>query len=61
VAALEDELLSSIRALDERLRVEMTQRWDRDLPFEDLDRWERARRLGFGEDASIYRTARSSS
>jgi len=37
---------------DEQLR----QVWKRSLPFDDamVDRWERARRLGFAEGASIY-------
>ena len=37
----------------------MGSRFERDLPFEELlsDRWERARRLGFGEGASIYSNA----
>jgi acetyltransferase-like isoleucine patch superfamily enzyme len=40
---------------DERLRRD----WNRSLPFADalFDRWERARRLGFGEGASIYDSA----
>jgi acetyltransferase-like isoleucine patch superfamily enzyme len=59
VAAGNDDLLSQIHALDARLRAEMRERWQRDLPFEELafDRWERARSLGFGEDASIYHNA----
>jgi acetyltransferase-like isoleucine patch superfamily enzyme len=34
-------------------------RWDRDLPIEELmsDRWERARALGFGDGASIYQSS----
>jgi len=34
----------------------MREKWNRDLPFEELlfDRWERARSLGFGEGTSIY-------
>lgn len=37
----------------------MHERFDRDLPFQDLltDRWERARNLGFGEGSSIYQSA----
>ncbi|AIT62975.1 acyltransferase [Coxiella burnetii] len=33
--------------------------WNRSLPFQDamFDRWERAQRLGFGEDVSIYNSA----
>ena len=42
-------------ASDERLRAE----YQRSLSFQDgvFDRWERARRLGFGEGASIYNSA----
>lgn len=40
-------------------RAAMRERWDRDLPLQELltDRWERARNLGFGEGASIYQSA----
>lgn len=40
---------------DEALR----QRFDRSLPFADgmFDRWERAKRLGFDEGASVYNSA----
>jgi acetyltransferase-like isoleucine patch superfamily enzyme len=40
-------------------RQEELQEWDRSLPFADaiFDRWDRARRLGFGEGASIYESA----
>ena len=39
-----------------RLRDDVRSRWDRDLPAQEFldDRWERARRLGFGEGSSIY-------
>ena len=39
--------------------AEMMERWHRSVPFADLvvDRWERARQLGFGEGASIYDSA----
>lgn len=45
-----------LRELRDRLAAELRERWDRDLPFGELvsDRWERAKRLGFGEGASIY-------
>jgi len=51
-----DEELGRLQA---RLRSEMAERFDRDLPLQELlgDRWERARRLGFGEGASIYASA----
>ena len=51
-----DALLAGLRGLHAELAADMSQRFDRDLPFTELvsDRWERARRLGFGEDSSIY-------
>lgn len=54
---------SEPRSLDEELtdlyglrRRQVRDKWDRDLPFDELlfDRWERARSLGFGEGSSIY-------
>ncbi|HSK92564.1 MAG TPA: acyltransferase [Candidatus Angelobacter sp.] len=52
---LEEEL----RRLHARLRDEMVDRFDRDLPLLELldDRWERARRLGFGAGSSVYASA----
>lgn len=51
-----DHLFKSLIALYEKLRGRMKQTWQRDLPFEELlfDRWERAKRLGFGQGTSIY-------
>jgi carbonic anhydrase/acetyltransferase-like protein (isoleucine patch superfamily) len=48
-------LRASYLAADECLRAE----FQRSLPFQDalFDRWERARRLGFAPDASIYNSA----
>lgn len=48
-------LRASYLAADERLRNE----FHRSLPFQDalFDRWERARRLGFAADASIYNSS----
>jgi acetyltransferase-like isoleucine patch superfamily enzyme len=53
--ALDEQLTSTYV----RLRAEMRERFDRDLPLQDLltDRWERARSLGFGEGSSIYQSA----
>jgi len=50
------EILKEIRQLYKVLSERMKQKWDRDLPFEELlfDRWERAKQLGFGEGTSIY-------
>lgn len=50
------QLRLEAQRLYERLRMAMRERWQRDLPLEELlfDRWERARSLGFGEGSSIY-------
>ena len=39
-----------------RLQTAVDERWQRTLPFGDyfVDRWEKARRLGFGAGSSIY-------
>ncbi|WP_337875539.1 acyltransferase [Elioraea sp.] len=39
--------------------MELRERFQRSLPFADamFDRWDRARRLGFGEGSSIYESA----
>ena len=52
-------LADALRALRTETDEELRRRWDRSLPFADglFDRWERARRLGFGEEASIYDSA----
>jgi acetyltransferase-like isoleucine patch superfamily enzyme len=54
-----DALDEELTATYERLRAGMRERFDRDLPLQDLltDRWERARILGFGEGSSIYQSA----
>jgi acetyltransferase-like isoleucine patch superfamily enzyme len=51
-AALESELERFWEARSAEVQV----RWQRALPFADyvVDRWEKARRLGFGEGTSIY-------
>ncbi len=51
-----EDLREQLRELYESLRSDVRERWDRDLPLEELlfDRWERARSLGFGDGASIY-------
>ncbi len=48
-------LRASYFAVDDRLRAE----FQRSLPFQDaiFDRWDRASRLGFGPEASIYNSA----
>ncbi|MEO6317248.1 MAG: acyltransferase [Acidimicrobiales bacterium] len=53
------ELAVSLRALYDELDGELRTTWNRSLPFQDalIDRWDRARRLGFGPDASIYASA----
>jgi acetyltransferase-like isoleucine patch superfamily enzyme len=51
-----DEELGALHA---RLRADMAERHDRDLPLQELlgDRWDRARTLGFGEGTSVYASA----
>lgn len=51
-----DALSRGLHALLLRRDAELRERYQRSLPFADamFDRWERARRLGFGEGASIY-------
>jgi len=48
-----------LRAIYLRREAELKQQFDRSLPFGDalFDRWERARRLNFGEKASIYNSS----
>ncbi|MGH2396847.1 MAG: acyltransferase [bacterium] len=50
------ELLVELQALHRSLRDAKRAEFDRVLPFGDLlvDRWEKARYLGFGQGASIY-------
>ena len=49
-------LLEQLRALWSGLQRGMMQKWKRTLPMADyiIDRWEKARVLGFGEGTSIY-------
>jgi acetyltransferase-like isoleucine patch superfamily enzyme len=49
-------LLASLRALLAHEMVKVQQRWQRSLPFGDyiVDRWQKAKMLGFGEGSSIY-------
>jgi acetyltransferase-like isoleucine patch superfamily enzyme len=52
-------LLEELRLLLRREEGTMRAHWNRSLPFAEhiTDRWERARRLGFGDGASIYDSA----
>jgi acetyltransferase-like isoleucine patch superfamily enzyme len=51
---------SELNSLLQQLRLEregeLREKYDRSLPFADgtFDRWERAKRLGFGAESSIY-------
>lgn len=51
-----EQTVHSLREAYAELRDDVRHKWNRDLPFQELlfDRWERARDLGFGENASIY-------
>ena len=50
------ELLAAMKQMYADRSAEVRRRWDRSLPLGDcvVDRWERARALGFGEGASLY-------
>src|SRR5947208_2266498 len=52
-------LLDQLRRLWRERRDEVDASFSRTLPFGDyvVDRWEKARALGFGEGASIYDSA----
>jgi len=54
-----EDLLISLRSIYGRLRSEMRDKWQRDLPLNELlfDRWERASSLGFGEGTSVYHSS----
>jgi acetyltransferase-like isoleucine patch superfamily enzyme len=53
------ELLEELRTLFAQQHLHVRENWKRSLPFGDyiVDRWEKARKLGFGEGASIYDSA----
>lgn len=50
------DLFERFTILHQELDSAFKQQYDRSLPFADevLDRWDRAKRLGFGEESSIY-------
>lgn len=50
------ELLTALQRLHSVREDELRRKWNRSLPFADgiVDRWERARSLGFGEGSSVY-------
>lgn len=54
-----DELLQTLKSLWLNRRREVNASFRRTLPFADyiVDRWEKARELGFGEGSSIYDSA----
>jgi acetyltransferase-like isoleucine patch superfamily enzyme len=45
-----------LHRLYDNLRTQMKSKWKRDIPFNELlfDRWERAKKLGFGDGSNIY-------
>lgn len=51
-----NQTLRQLQELLDELRTQMRARWDRELPMAELldDRWERAKRLGFGAGTSIH-------
>lgn len=52
----EEEAYNSFGALHELLFSEFKKQFNRSLPFTDevFDRWERAKKLGWGEGSSVY-------
>ena len=54
-----DELASLLGDLYHERDEELRSRYNRSLPCADgiFDRWERAKRLGFGEESSVYNSA----
>jgi acetyltransferase-like isoleucine patch superfamily enzyme len=56
---MNSRFLEELKQNYELLRTEMREKWNRDLPLEELlfDRWERAKQLGFGEGTSIYHSS----
>lgn len=52
-------MIEALRKLFLERRSEVNAKWNRTLPFADyiIDRWEKAKLLGFGEGASIYDSA----
>lgn len=51
-----EEMLCNLKALWFKRRREVADRYDRSLPLADyvVDRWEKAKELGFGEGSSVY-------
>ncbi|MFQ5659748.1 MAG: acyltransferase [Gammaproteobacteria bacterium] len=54
-----ETVAQSMRDLYFDLRSRVTEKWQRCLPFNELflDRWEKAKYLGFGKGSSIYDTS----
>ena len=50
------DLVDRLKKLYKYLRDEMWSKRNRELPLDELifDRWEKARRLGFGKGTSVY-------
>lgn len=53
------ELLEELRTLLTQQQLMVREQWNRSMPFADyiVDRWQKARELGFGEGSSIYDSA----
>lgn len=50
------DIIELLNKTYDSLRIKMHEKWDRDLPFDELlfDRWERAKQLKFDKGANIY-------
>ena len=51
--------ITILKKIYEKKDDELLQKFSRSLPFQDsiIDRWERAKKLGFGEGTSIYNSS----
>lgn len=53
------DLYNKLQALQNKLGEGFIEKWNRLLPFADLlnDRWDKAKKLGFGEETNVYDSA----
>ncbi len=54
-----NKIFKELQELNSKVQKKLTKKWNRNLPFQDaiFDRWERAKELKFGKDASIYNSS----
>ena len=51
-----DSLATLLKQLWYKMQIDISKKWKRTLPFGDyfVDRWDKAKQLGFGEGSSVY-------